>query len=39
MGLLTVDVALVTVRDPAGGGWGMRPMLKVFNMMQMWEMR
>jgi len=39
MGLLTIDVVLVTVRDPAGGGWGMRQMLKVRNMMPMWEMR
>jgi hypothetical protein len=39
MGLLTVDVALVTVRDPAEGGWGMRQMFKMIHMMQMWEMR
>jgi hypothetical protein len=39
MGLLTADVALVTVRDPAVGGWDMRQMLKVGNMMQMSEMR
>jgi hypothetical protein len=38
MGLLTIDVALVTVRDPAERRVGMRQMLKVCNMMLIWEM-